>query len=65
MSIIKLGLALRTDNKREKQAVEESFSLLKLEWTILVSKLAHFKLHDLKVNKPPSSLPIPKESVIG
>ncbi|XP_069105224.1 uncharacterized protein [Argopecten irradians] len=66
MANIKLGLALRSSNKEEKQEAEEFSSLIKLEWSTRVSKLAHLKLQDMKVNKPASPLPIPEDlSVLG
>jgi hypothetical protein len=66
MTNIKLGMALRIGNKEEKQEAEEFSSLLKLEWTTKVSRLAHLKLQDMRVQKKPAPLPMSEHlSVLG
>ena len=53
---LKLGIAICEGNKTMKEEAELFNSLMIMEWTLKVSKLAHLKLNQMKLSK---SLPLP------
>ncbi|XP_069114279.1 uncharacterized protein [Argopecten irradians] len=66
MKNLKLGLALKSDDKDQKREAEEFTTLLKMEWSISVSRMAHLKLREDRMNRPHKPLPIPQDlSILG
>ena len=57
---LKLGIAIREGNKTMREEAEQFNLLMKMEWTLKVSKLAHIKLNEMKLSKT-SPLPVPED----
>jgi hypothetical protein len=57
---LKLGIAIREAIKTMKEEAELLSTLMKMEWTLKVSKLAQQKLNQMKLTKS-SPLPVPED----
>ncbi|XP_033737472.1 titin homolog [Pecten maximus] len=57
---LKLGITIREGNIKGKEDAEQFNSLMKMEWTLRVSKIAHLKLNAMKLRKT-SPLPVPED----